>query len=220
MTSGFKGDSKAKLAEVESDQQSMKSDFDPPPPYVSSVEDGEVQTFDVRYKDWKCIKALVRDTTSGNDTYQLDLATIIRSNIILRSTADDSEIGKAQFNPFKKSLAVKIHGDELTLRCKKMLSADYSFESTAFSNQTMTWKFHSGWSDMYYVLVDEQSLPVARWSTKGCGVLTKLGKVEFLGRKADSKEAKEEVLLTGMTLLYLMIQQMSATVVPVASSSS
>ena len=46
-------------------------------------------------------------------------------------------------------------------------------------------------------------MPVAKFSAN-IWALQKVGNIEFLGDKADSKEAREEIVVTGLTLFYCM----------------
>ncbi|KAF2485585.1 hypothetical protein BDY17DRAFT_293928 [Neohortaea acidophila] len=178
----------------------------------SYITDSAVQTYDIPYKNWKSTKALVNDVSTGTTLYELDVPTIFRSKVLMRTANDDAEIGHCQSSLFKSTLKAELRGQALELQLKKRFSSDYTYASPAFGGATMTWTFHSGWSDIYYVLLDEQSLPVARWTARGPSIFTNLGKVEFLGTKAESQEAREEIFLTGLTLIYIIVTSRSTSV--------
>lgn len=68
----------------------------------------------------------------------------------------------------------------------------------------MTWKSGSLWKKVDFVLLDEQALPVARCSAPYLSTDFS-GNIEFLNSRANDTQAKEEILIGAMSLVYYTI---------------
>lgn len=194
----------AEVVSLRSDDMSTISTEPELPPYINEAA---VQSYDVIYKDWKCTRAFVQDPESKEILYNCDLPSLRRCRINLRSAIDDVEIATGNPYSLKKHISSSVRGQDLDLRYKNLLKCNYTYTSPAFGNSKMTWTCHSGFKEMVYVLLDEQSLPVARWKTSGpkVGPFKDLGRLEILGTRVDSDAAKEEILITGLTLVFLEV---------------
>jgi hypothetical protein len=68
----------------------------------------------------------------------------------------------------------------------------------------MTWTSNCGFKTWDFICVDENQIPVARFSANQWG-FTKIGKIEFDGPMAHSQAAQEEIFVVGITLFYTMV---------------
>ena len=202
-----KSESKAastELVDLKSDNMSTFSTETNLPPYT---EEAPAQSYNIIYKDWKCSRAVVQVPGTNENVYNVELPTFVRAKINLKSAQDNAEI--ASGNPFclKKHISANIRGKDLDLRYVSVFKCNYTYTSPAFDGNKMAWSCESGIKSMQYVLQDEQGLPVARWTLSGpsVGPFKDLGRIEFLGTKANSQEAKEEILITGLMAIYVEI---------------
>lgn len=165
----------------------------------------------VSYTDWKCKNVQVTDIDSPTILYTIDLK-MRKPHLVFKSAGDEAVFGTAIFHAFKSKIDIEIHGRTLELKLKGIFSTEYTYVSPAFQNATMTWVSHSGFKTFDYVCLDERLLPVARF-TANAWSRNKLGKVELLGSDAGSRAAKEELVVTGLTLAYNMLSAATALAV-------
>lgn len=112
-----------------------------------------------------------------------------------------------------KIYTLSIHPDftigarSLQLKAQKHFAAEYSFLSYAYSDTeepvVMTWTSNTSLSKWDIVLLNEQREAVARYSTN-LWALKKIGTIEFVGPKAESKAVRDEVVVTVCTLYNTM----------------
>lgn len=74
---------------------------------------------------------------------------------------------------------------------------------------TLTWTSDSNFKTWDFVCVDEQQMPIAKF-TANIWAMKKLGKIEFMGPKADREALRDEILVTGLTLVYCMTLRSSS----------
>lgn len=76
------------------------------------------------------------------------------------------------------------------------------YKSSVFSNQMMNWKRNKRWSVFEAVLVDENEVPKAKLSTPWA--MKKMASIELMDGDL-SQEAMNEVVTTGLTVLYVAL---------------
>lgn len=83
----------------------------------------------------------------------------------------------------------------------------YTQRSLAMSDTempaTLTWTINTDFMAWNFVCVDEQKMPVARFVVNNWGV-KRLGRIEFMGPRANSEALREEIVVVGTTLAYWM----------------
>lgn len=72
----------------------------------------------------------------------------------------------------------------------------------------MTWTTSSNFVNWDFVCLDENSEPVARFSSNVWAV-KKLGFIEFMSDKANDPAAREEIVVIGLTIYYTMLLRMN-----------
>lgn len=98
-----------------------------------------------------------------------------------------------------------IHGREDVMVAQKRWGLTYSFRSMALSTNglpvTLHWVSESGFKNWDFVCVDEQQMPLAKFTTNIWG-MKHIASIEFTGPMANSQAFREEVIVTGTTLSY------------------
>lgn len=158
---------------------------------------------------WKKMKALVTDSESPETPlYVIDFQTIRSPCIIFKSASDQKEIGSGTLHPISINADYQLHGRKGQLKALKRWQTQYTHLSQAFSNDDspviMTWVSTCGFKTWDFICNDEEMNPVARFSSQAWN-MKKLGKIEFMGPLAASREAQEEIIVTGITLYYCML---------------
>ena len=123
-----------------------------------------------------------------------------RPQMTFQRPTTNADLGTVSFHTLSSCIDVTLHDQSVRLTSKGTLKNGYSFVSQTFRNETMTWKREGGFKDLAMVCVDGEDVPVARifasdWSVK------ELGKMELLGPKAQSGDALDEIVVTGLAIL-------------------
>lgn len=170
-----------------------------------ATQTGQDGTFAVRFncKGWKSKALQVFDDKSDAIAYTID-TKFRKPNLIYKHGEDGQTFGSASFHSLSTKIETEINGKSTEMKLAKILGSTYTYSSPSFNNSTMTWKSGSGWKNLDYVLLDEQSLPVAKCSAP---YFSKdfSGRLEFIESKVTSQQAKEEILVTAFALIYMTI---------------
>lgn len=74
----------------------------------------------------------------------------------------------------------------------------------------MTWTSSSGWSNWDFICLDQNQLPVAKFSANTMS-LRNVGYIEFFNPEVLRNEPfREEIMVVGMTLMYTMALRTSS----------
>lgn len=183
----------------------MDSSDIPQPP-----QDCNIPRFNVEFswKKWNTIVTDDRDPES-NPTYTVDFHHSMTSpHFLFKSASDHGIIGTGTLHTFSINAEYELHGQKDTLLAQKRWQTVYTFLSRAFSDTsspvTLTWSSSSGFKTWNFVCMDENQQTVAKFSAN-IWALKKMGKIEFLGAKAERDAAREEIVVTGLTLFYCTI---------------
>ena len=132
------------------------------------------------------------------------------------NATDDGIIGDGSVHGFKIDCNTHVHGRPIRVSAAKKWKTRYNYPSLAFSSDPsnnkpaiMTWKSSSFFKCFDFVLLDESQQPVARFKVNYLGV-RKLATIELLGPKADDPAARDEVVVTGLTLYTCMAYRASS----------
>lgn len=177
------------------------------------------------------------DTVNGTPLYTLDYKILGRLKLIFKRVSnpaaldnitseesgiqdDDSDdkvqssdiVGKGKIRVVHIDADYEVHGRSDKLVAQKRLHTEYTHRSKAMSNDgklvTMHWLSDSNFKTWDFVCVDENQLPVAKF-TANLWALKKLGKIEFMGPKAHDRAFQEEIMVAGTTLAYCMIMRIN-----------
>ena len=159
---------------------------------------------------WKKWKALIteKEDPESNSVYIVDFKTLKAPHLVFKSAADDSTVGTGTLHPISINADCKLHGQSIELKAQKRFKTEYMHLSHAFSDNDapvpMYWTSNSGFKIWDFICLDQNQLPVAKFSANVWGV-KKIGNIEFLGEKAASDAARDEIVVTGLTLFYCML---------------
>lgn len=120
---------------------------------------------------------------------------------------DKSTTATATVHYFSIHADCTVGSRDLRLKAQKRFRTEYAYLSYAYSDSetpvVMTWTASTSLSKWDFVLLDENLEAVARYSTN-IWALQKIGSIEFVGPKAESKAARDEVVVTVCTIYYCM----------------
>ncbi|KAH6889492.1 hypothetical protein B0T10DRAFT_488067 [Thelonectria olida] len=175
---------------------------------TASSSTSSIPTLQVDFS-WKKWKALITDQANPEEPlYIADFMKIRSPHITIKNASDDALIGTGTLHPVSINADYELHGRKGTLKALKRLHTSYTHLSYNYSDTetpvAMTWASDASFKTWNFICLDEDQLPVAKFSAKPWGV-KKLGIVEFMGPKAHLPAAREEALVIGMTLYYTMI---------------
>lgn len=161
---------------------------------------------------WKKFAALISEYNDprSNPIYVVDLKRIKAPHFIFKSAIDDSTVGAGTLHPVSINADYEVHGRKGTLRAQRRFKTLYTYRSHAFSDNnnslvTMTWTTRlGGFKTWDFICMDEQQMPVAKFSANFWAI-TNMGKIEFLGPKANSDAVRDEIVVTALTLLWCMV---------------
>ncbi|KAL4782348.1 hypothetical protein BJX76DRAFT_349468 [Aspergillus varians] len=158
---------------------------------------------------WKKFKALINDPNNpeAGPLYIVGWSVFKAPHLTFTRSADDHIVGTGTLHTFKIDAEYEVAGRKGTLSAQKRFKTLYTHASYAYSTTdkpvTMTWTSDSGFTTWDFVCVDEHQRPVAKYSAKIWGV-KKIGNIEFMDDRPLTDAARDEIVVTGMTLFYCM----------------
>lgn len=155
---------------------------------------------------WKSLKTTVTELGATTPLYTGDFKKTKPS--IVFKTGDGSPLGTSTIHAVSIHADYTIHNRAGTLRALKKFKTAYTHLSPAYSDtetpMPMTWSSNCGFKNWDFVCLDANQNAVARFSSNVWAV-KKLGVIEFLGPKASDREAREEIVVVGLTLYFTML---------------
>jgi hypothetical protein len=131
-----------------------------------------------------------------------------KSQLAFTHASDNSVFGTGRLHAVSISPDCSIRGNAITLKAQKRFKVDYEYLSQGFSDTKdpvpMTWICNCHFKTWDFVLMDSQQIAVAKFAAN-VWALKRIGVIELIGKAASNEEVREEVVVTGMTLLYCMM---------------
>jgi hypothetical protein len=178
------------------------------PQYTQNSSKSSTFKVDFTWKKWK---AIVSDANNpgAEPLYTIHYSPFsLTANMVFKKASNDEVIGSGKLNAVSINADYELRGQKAHILAQKRWRTVYTHRSLNFSDTespvTMTWTSDAGFKTWDFICVDEQQIPVAKF-TANCWGVTKIGKIEFVGPKADDRAAQEEIMVTGITLFYCMI---------------
>lgn len=177
------------------------------PQYTQTPSKSAAFTVDFTWKKWK---GIVSDVNNPSDAlYTIHYSPFsLAANMVFKKAPGEEVIGIGKLNAVSINADYELRGQKAHLLAQKRWKTVYTHRSLNFSDTespvTMTWTSDCGFKTWDFVCVDDQQMPVAKFSANAWG-MTKIGKIEFMGPKADDRAAQEEIMVTGITLFYCMM---------------
>lgn len=167
------------------------------------IESDDIQAVRFCCKGWRSKALQVSDVRTNAITCTID-TKFRKPNLVFKHGEEGQQFGTTTYHTLSTKIDLDINGQSVELKPTKTFSSSYTYTSPAFNNTTLSWKCNSGWKNIDYVLLDERALPVARCSAP-CFSMDFSGKIEFLESAVTSQQAREEILITVFSLVYLTI---------------
>ncbi|KAJ4327418.1 hypothetical protein N0V84_002190 [Fusarium piperis] len=163
---------------------------------------------------WKKLKTLVSQKDKSGESvprYVIDYNSFTSPNLVFHPAEDKSvTIGTGTLHPVSIHADYEIHGHKGTLKALKRFATSYTHLSYNYAEgpgdtpAAMTWTSSSDFKTWDFVCLDENSIPVAKFSAN-VWAMVKVGQIEFMGPKANNPDAQEEIMIIGLTLFYQMV---------------
>lgn len=175
-----------------------------------SLQDRNIPRLNVEFS-WKKWNTVITDgcNSDSNPIYTVSFQKSNKSpHFFFKSAPDYETIGTGTLHTFSINAEYELHGQNDTLVAQKRWQTVYTYHSRAFSDNNLpvilTWSSSRGFKKWNFVCMNENQETVARFSVN-IWALKKTGTIEFMGAKAECEAAREEIVVTGLTLLYCTI---------------
>lgn len=192
-------------------QDNMASTIETEHPFQEMALSGHNRSLQVDFS-WKKFESLIseKDGDKSKPLYILDYKCFkIKNNLVFKDAIDNSVIGTGTLHPISIHADCTIRGQKTKLEALKRFKTSYSHLSHNFSDtQTpvqMTWTTNCSMKTWDFICLDQNQQPVAKFAAN-IWAIQKVGNIEFLGERATMSEAaREELVVTGLTLFYCMV---------------
>ncbi|KAJ4364534.1 hypothetical protein N0V83_009129 [Neocucurbitaria cava] len=130
------------------------------------------------------------------------------------SAANNSPIATGTINNVSISGECIIHGHDIALKPLKRWKTQYNYLSKTFSSSgaepvPISWIANSSLKVWDFVCLDANQLPIAKFSVN-IWAIKQVGNFYFEKTKEElSDEERDEVVVTGVTILYIMMTRMN-----------
>jgi hypothetical protein len=133
------------------------------------------------------------------------------------SSADNGkQMGEGSFHQISISGECMVNGRAIELRPLKRWKTRYNFLSLAFASPSapktlvpLTWTAVSGFKTWNFICLDKNQLPIAQFAANWWAMKA-VGKFQFeRSRETLSDAQRDEVVITGLTLMYMMMSRIN-----------
>ncbi|KAL4893898.1 hypothetical protein BDV59DRAFT_18440 [Aspergillus ambiguus] len=168
----------------------------------------ESRTLQVEFS-WRNFRTHVNyaNKPDAGPVYIVESNSFKSPHLIFESTADKSVVGTGTLHTVSINADFELHGRHGTLTATKRLQPVYTYTSYLFSNdgspKTMTWTSGSACKSFDYICLDDNMLPVAKFTSRTLAVKD-MARIEFLGPKANDDKFRDEIVVTCITLYWCM----------------
>ncbi|KAF1808732.1 hypothetical protein P152DRAFT_462141 [Eremomyces bilateralis CBS 781.70] len=158
---------------------------------------------------WKNFKARVteKDDPESKDLYIIDFKAL-KPNLVFQHASDGSTFGTSSFHTFAIDADCEFYGQPIKLKAQKRFKTAYAHKSRTYSGtdepMTLHWTSDYDFKVWDFICVDADQNPIAKYSAN-CWAMKKIGSIEFIGPKANTDAVREELLMMGLSLYYLMV---------------
>ncbi|TVY88419.1 hypothetical protein LAWI1_G006260 [Lachnellula willkommii] len=180
------------------------------PQQQQSISPSRTLQADFSWKKWK-VRISAKDDPESKPVYIINFPIKPfqdTPSLVVKSAADDSTVGTGTLHPIPIDAACELHGQAIELKAQKRFKAQYMHLSHSFSDTgapvPMYWTSNSGFTTWDFVCLDQNQLPVAKFSA-AIWAVRKIANIEFLGEKAMNDAVRDEIVVTGITLYCCML---------------
>lgn len=169
------------------------------------------RTLEVDFQ-WGKFKSFISEK-GDKDSKPLYIVGFKMTGLKFIHASDKSTFGTGTLHAVSISPDCSIRGEAIKLKAQNRFKINYDYMSLGFSDTKnpvpMTWICNTHFKTWDFVLMDSQQIAVAKFAAN-VWALKKIGIIELLGRAASNEVAREEVVVTGMTLLYCIMLRMNS----------
>ncbi|GAD92893.1 conserved hypothetical protein [Paecilomyces variotii No. 5] len=173
----------------------------------SQIDSAPVTTLQVDFT-WSKFQARITQKDASEPLYFIDFHSVKAPHLVFRSSADGATIGTGTLHVVAIDAKYDVHGHKGTIKALKRFKTMYTHLSYAYSESEtpvpMTWTSSCGFRSWDFICLDEQQMPVAKFSASTY-TMKKIGNIDFMGPKAMSNAMRDEIVVTGITLFYCMV---------------
>lgn len=166
---------------------------------ISDVNNPEKPLYIVGYKVFPKLKFIFQRATSdeGSDGNAED-----------DGKTEDNVFGTGTVNNVSIDSSWECNGHKDKLVAQRRFRTAYTHRSTALAEngkpKVVTWSGDVGLTKWDFVCVDENQVPLAKYTANLWG-MKKIGKIELMGPRAHDPAFRDEMVITGMTVGYTMV---------------
>lgn len=166
---------------------------------------------------WRKFRAFITEHASADSAekdnttdpaYVVSFQSLKCPHILFKAGTSDNLIGSGTLKAFSINPDFEVHGYKSSFKAQRRLHMEYQHLSRAYASTAepvvMTWKSKCGFTDWDFECTDEQGDVVARFFASAWRI-NKIGYIEFVGPKAMDRLAREEILVTGLSLYYAIM---------------
>jgi hypothetical protein len=130
--------------------------------------------------------------------------------MIFKAGLTESTLATVVFRSLTPKIELRIHGETITLRVSSVVKQKTTYESPALQNACLTWKSKSNFKVFDFECLDENSVSLAQFTANNSWSMTKVGRLEFFGTRANSGIVMDEIVVTGLALAKYTFMQSTA----------
>lgn len=162
----------------------------------------------VMYENWRSSQMRLLDADKTNTLYTMKLQ-MRKPHITVEDASTGAAIGTANFHTFKSRIDITVHDTPIEFKSHGMLKSSYGWTSPALGGAAMSWKSNSWATEI--TCLNEHAVAIARfrfsnWSMKKCGTL------EILGPQAAGGPSFDEVLVTGLAAVEVVLAMRNTSI--------
>ncbi|KAK2612658.1 hypothetical protein QQS21_001275 [Conoideocrella luteorostrata] len=163
---------------------------------------------------WRNLTALItRPETPSDPIYIVDYRTLRSPHLLFKEAANNATVGSGTLHPISINADYELHGEKHKLKALRRLHTEYEHLSRIYSDTSapvpMHWSSEADFKAWDFICAGPDGVPVARFSSNAWS-RKKVGSVFFYGSRGLSKEAQEEIVVTGLTLYSCMLLRTSS----------
>ena len=143
-------------------------------------------------------------TTESQPIYQIDCKTFKPQLTFRTGPSLNKKIGVVNFHTMASKIDTTVRDKSMCMKSTGGFWKDkYAVASAARPGVQLTWSCQRASSEL--LCVDQNYMPLARFYFGGFS-LSKVGRMDFLAPEAANGQALEEVMVTGMAFVCLIVQ--------------
>ncbi|KAL2811396.1 hypothetical protein BJX63DRAFT_276173 [Aspergillus granulosus] len=189
-------------------QQQMHPQFQnsyPQPPQQSLPAQSYPRTLDVAFTSWtgRQLRICENDET-GPLVYAADLKSR-KPHMLFQASGTAQLPASVIFHSFSRTIDISINNHEIPMRPTSKWKYEYGFDSPALGGKNLVWKKSNRWKYLNIECVDDTGTVYAQFNMHKGLSMKKAGKLDILEPCSISKGLVDELVVTGLAVVYLQL---------------